>query len=154
MIYKEVFEKLLKKGLTIGFAESMTGGLCAYKMVENSGASKVLLGSIVAYNNQIKNDILGVDMHLIENHRSVSKEVALSMAKNLKQKMNPDICVSVTGNAGPSFDLGSDHLEAYYTILFKNQIIESHITFDESNRIENILKTVSLIYHKIDEIVV
>ena len=49
MTGKDVYQLLSEYGLTVGFAESMTGGLASYKIVENPGASKVLKGSLVTY---------------------------------------------------------------------------------------------------------
>ena len=62
---KKLFNKLHKHNLTISFAESMTAGYLSYSIAKNSGASNVLIGSIVAYNTNIKLNILKVKKILI-----------------------------------------------------------------------------------------
>ena len=101
-----VGKKLIEKGLTISSAESCTGGLFAGTLTEVAGISKCLHQSYVTYSNQAKMDILGVKASTLENFGAVSEETAYEMAAGLKKVTGSDICISVTGIAGP--DGGSD----------------------------------------------
>lgn len=92
---------LIEKKLTIGFAESCTGGLCSSKMTDLSGSSQVFMGSIVSYSNEIKMNLLGVKSSTLEKHGAVSVECAEEMAKGARDKLQVDIAVSITGIAGP-----------------------------------------------------
>ena len=95
--------KLLKaKGLTIATAESCTGGLLSERITSVSGASDVFELGICSYSCRIKNEILGVDTDVIEKYGVVSSETALEMVRGIKRISSADVCVSVTGIAGPS----------------------------------------------------
>ena len=99
-------EKLLQeykeKGLTLGSVESMTGGLFSAKFTEIPGSSAVFKGGIVTYSVEEKVNIVGVNKDTIERYGVVSKEVASEMAEKGRKLLNVDVCVSVTGNAGPT----------------------------------------------------
>ena len=98
-------EAFKEAGLTVGFAESLTGGLISASVVNIPGASAVLKGSIVSYTNEIKEKVLGVPAEVIAEHTEVSEECAIAMACGAKRVLNCDVAVSVTGIAGPSGDL-------------------------------------------------
>jgi nicotinamide-nucleotide amidase len=85
----------------IGLAESCTGGLLAARLTERPGASAYVAGSVVAYANEAKVELLGVDAELIEAHGAVSPEVAASMASGALARFDADVACSVTGIAGP-----------------------------------------------------
>ena len=103
---KELVETLKSKGLTIGSVESMTGGLFASAITDVPGASKVYKGSIVSYAVEEKINLVKVDSEIINKYSVVSKEVAVEMAKKGRELLNVDVCVSVTGNAGPTCEPG------------------------------------------------
>ena len=103
---KELYEKLLAKGYTLGSVESMTAGLFASSFVEVPGASKVFKGSLVTYAVEEKVKLLGIEENLINYFGVVSKEVAGEMASKGQKALNVDVCVSVTGNAGPTAEPG------------------------------------------------
>ena len=85
----------------IGLAESCTGGLLAARLTERPGASAYVAGSVVAYSNEAKVELLGVDAELIEAHGAVSPEVAAAMASGALARFDADVACSVTGIAGP-----------------------------------------------------
>lgn len=93
------------KGITVGFAESLTGGMISSSVVNIPGASSVFKGAVVSYTNEIKENILGVSSGIIEEHTEVSEECALAMAKGASKVLNVDLAVSVTGIAGPTGEL-------------------------------------------------
>ncbi|MEA4933164.1 MAG: competence/damage-inducible protein A [Lawsonibacter sp.] len=102
---EEVVEGLLKeKGLTLGVAESCTGGLMSKRLTDLPGASQVFKGGIVSYTNEVKARVLGVPQHLLEQFGAVSAEVALAMAEGARTALGCDIALSATGVAGPDKD--------------------------------------------------
>ena len=90
------------KLLTIGTVESATGGRIADKLTNVPGSSDYFKGSLVAYSNEVKINILGVKRETIENYGAVSEQTALEMAQGGRNLLNVDICISDTGIAGPS----------------------------------------------------
>ena len=103
---KKVLSILEEKGLALGSVESLTAGLFASTICSIPGASKVFKGSIVTYATSLKTDLLGIDKNLIGRVGVVSKEVAREMATRGREKLNVDVCVSFTGNAGPTKEEG------------------------------------------------
>jgi len=99
-----VIALLKEHNLTLATAESCTGGLLSKRLTDIPGASKVYLGGIVAYSEQSKTELLGVDKELIKEHGVVSSEVAIAMADGARQKLGADIAVAITGIAGPDTD--------------------------------------------------
>ncbi|MFI3278587.1 MAG: competence/damage-inducible protein A [Rikenellaceae bacterium] len=97
-----VHNRLIEKSLTLSIAESCTGGAIASKFTALAGASSYLLADVVAYSNEAKAKILGVDKALIEQYGAVSEEVAIAMAEGIQRRTNSDIAISTTGIAGPS----------------------------------------------------
>ena len=87
--------------ITVGTAESCTGGLIAATLTDVPGASAALAGGIVSYANEVKRDRLGVDAQTLEDKGAVSEEVACQMASGARRELSVDVAVSVTGIAGP-----------------------------------------------------
>jgi nicotinamide-nucleotide amidase len=87
--------------LTLGTAESCTGGLVGAWLTEVSGSSDVFLGSIVAYADEVKRRRLAVSDELLRSHGAVSAEVAAAMAAGARAALDADVSVAVTGIAGP-----------------------------------------------------
>jgi nicotinamide-nucleotide amidase len=85
----------------IGTAESTTGGLMAARLIERPGASEYVAGGVVAYANEAKVELLGVDPTLIEHHGAVSPEVAEAMADGALARFEADTAIAITGVAGP-----------------------------------------------------
>lgn len=103
---KKLLKTLAEKGLTLGSVESMTGGLFAGEFTSVPGSSKVFKGSVVTYATEIKEKVVGVKTETIEKYGVVSEEVAREMAECGRKLLNVDICVAVTGNAGPTCEPG------------------------------------------------
>ena len=102
---KELVETCKNSGVTLGFAESLTGGMISATVVNISGASAVFKGSIVSYTNQIKENVLGVPAEIIEVHTEVSEACAEAMAVGAANVLGVDLAISVTGIAGPTGEL-------------------------------------------------
>ena len=83
---KRVGEMLIKRNQTISTAESLTGGKIAATLVSVAGSSAYYKGSIVAYTAETKVNLLGVSEETIEEYTAVSKEVAIEMARGVKEK--------------------------------------------------------------------
>ena len=99
-----VLKGMGEKGLTLGTAESCTGGLIAKRLTDVPGASQVFKGGIVSYTDGIKESVLRVPEHLLTQFGAVSKEVAAAMAQGARQVLRCDIALSSTGVAGPDRD--------------------------------------------------
>ena len=91
----------LLSGRSLALAESCTGGLMAARMTERAGSSAYFAGGVVAYSNEAKASLLGVDPGLIERHGAVSLEVADAMADGALARFDADVALSITGVAGP-----------------------------------------------------
>jgi nicotinamide-nucleotide amidase len=89
------------RGLTLGTAESCTGGMVAERLTSIPGSSEVFLGAVVAYADEVKARELGVPREGLERHGAVSAETAAAMATGVRERLGADVGVSVTGIAGP-----------------------------------------------------
>jgi PncC family amidohydrolase len=98
----EAISILQKRQQTVAFAESCTGGLVSATVTQTAGVSAVYLGSVVAYSNELKKNILGVPETLLRTVGAVSSPVALEMARGLKSLTGAAWTVSITGIAGPA----------------------------------------------------
>ena len=103
----------IKQGISIAVAESCTSGRIASKITSVPGSSSFFKGGILAYNNDIKVNILGVSRLVIKQKTEVSSEVVEQMAQNVRKKFSVDFAVSTSGYAGPS---GGDLLNPVGTV--------------------------------------
>ncbi len=92
---------LCDRGMTLAVAESCTGGYLAHIITLNPGSSKYFKGGIIAYSNEVKINILGVESNCISDRGAVSKEVVESMAEGVRGIMNTDYGIATSGIAGP-----------------------------------------------------
>ncbi len=97
----DVVKLLLIKGVTIATAESCTGGLLSELITSVPGASKIFEIGVCTYSNKIKHEFLGVPKSMFKQYGAVSRQVALAMVAGLQRQSGADICISVTGTAGP-----------------------------------------------------
>ena len=93
---------LIDKGLTLATAESCTGGTIASRFTAMAGASVYFLGGVVAYANEAKRDILGVNFDDIIRYGAVSEQVARQMAEGARRVTGADYAIATTGIAGPT----------------------------------------------------
>ena len=89
-------EILKEKGLTVSTAESCTGGFIAHSFTSNSGSSDYFKGSVVAYSNEVKEQILGVDHDTIVKDGAVSKEVVEEMAIKTRKLLGTDYAIATS----------------------------------------------------------
>jgi competence/damage-inducible protein CinA-like protein len=97
---------VLLAGRTIAVAESCTGGLLSARLTERAGSSACFVGGIVAYSNEAKSSLVGVEPALIVRHGAVSAEVAEALADGALERFDASVGIGLTGIAGP--DGGSD----------------------------------------------
>lgn len=100
-IERLIGESLREKKLSLALAESCTGGLLSSMVTDIAGSSEYFLGSVVAYDNGVKQTELGVKAATLKKYGAVSKETAIEMARGVKKKLGSDISAAVTGIAGP-----------------------------------------------------
>jgi nicotinamide-nucleotide amidase len=95
-------EKLLELNLTISTAESCTGGFLAHKITSVSGSSSYFTGSIISYDNRIKEEVLRVSGNTLDVHGAVSEQTVKEMASGIRKQFKTNIGVATSGIAGPT----------------------------------------------------
>lgn len=101
VLSREIQQYLYESGLTLGTAESCTGGRIAEAIISVPGASAYFKGGIISYTNDVKENVLCVDSLLLEEKTAVCEEVAIAMVKGALNTLNVDFAISTTGVAGP-----------------------------------------------------
>lgn len=96
-----VVQLLVRRGVSVSTAESCTGGLLSELITSVPGASQIFELGICTYSEQMKTKFLDVSPETIRKYGVVSRETALEMVRGLKKISGADICISVTGIAGP-----------------------------------------------------
>lgn len=99
---EELAQLLIQRNISISSVESFTVGGFAKTIGSISGISTVYRGTLVSYQTRIKRDVLHIDEKIIDQFGVVSKEVAGLMAIQGQKMFDSDVCISFTGNAGPS----------------------------------------------------
>ena len=100
-IEQDVGNLLRRKGLTLGVVESATGGLISHLITSVPGSSDYYKGSVTAYSNGVKVEVVGVKEETINKYGAVSHQVAEAMAQGGRKILAADICLADTGIAGP-----------------------------------------------------
>jgi PncC family amidohydrolase len=100
---EEIVGQLLTElGLTLAVAESCTGGLIAHRLTNVSGSSAYFIGGVVAYANEVKEQVLGVSGETMTAHGAISEETVRGMARGARRLFDTDVAISATGIAGPT----------------------------------------------------
>jgi nicotinamide-nucleotide amidase len=124
-------ELLKARNLTLGTAESCTGGLVAHRLTGVPGSSAYFRGSIVAYHNDIKQQQLGVQTETLAQHGAVSEATVREMAEGARKYLGVDVAVATSGIAGPG---GGSEAKPVGTMCFAyadgNQTISKQISFN------------------------
>jgi len=97
-----VAEELIRQKKTVAVAESCTGGYIAQQITSIAGSSAYFKGGVVAYSNEIKQQVLQVKAATLENQGAVSRQTVVEMATNLLKLFDVDYAIAVSGIAGPS----------------------------------------------------
>jgi PncC family amidohydrolase len=98
---KKIGKILQERSLTLGLAESCTGGLIASRITDVPGSSAYFIAGLVTYSNEAKTNLLSIPDKIITHHGAVSNIVAERMAKGVRTAAGVDIGLSITGIAGP-----------------------------------------------------
>ena len=123
--------------LTIGTVESATGGRIADRITNVPGSSDYFKGSVVAYSNEAKFDIVGVRKETIENYGAVSSQTAIEMAQGGRKLLNVCVCISDTGIAGPLGGSPKKPVGLFYLgLAVENEVLSQEHIFS-GNREEN-----------------
>ena len=118
------------KRLTLAVAESCTGGLLGARLTAIPGASDVFRGGVIAYDNDVKSETLGVPAALIEEHGAVSEPVVISMSAGARTVAGADLGVAITGVAGPSGGTSEKPVGTVWLALADRAAVTSrHIRF-------------------------
>ncbi|WP_077195917.1 CinA family protein [Prevotella ihumii] len=101
IISRQIGDILYSSGITLGTAESCTGGRIAQAIIAIPGASNYFKGGVICYTNDVKTNVLGVQQTTLEAHTAVSEEVAREMVEGAIRTLGVDYAISATGVAGP-----------------------------------------------------
>lgn len=149
-----VAKRLMNQNITIATAESCTGGGLASALTDIPGISKVFHGGYVTYSNEAKMEALGVKEETLQTYGAVSKETAVEMVEGVFDKTNSDLCIAITGIAGPGGGTPSKPVGLIYIALkYKEKVIckEYKLAFQsrEQNRNYSILLMLNMINRNI-----
>ena len=122
MIAQSVVKKLTKKRATLSVAESITGGGLASAITEIAGSSKVFMGGVIAYDDQVKVKELSVSKKSLSKFTAVSEEVAKEMAAGALAKFKTDYAIATTGVAGPGKAYGQKAGTVWVAIASKKEV--------------------------------
>ena len=126
-----IVRKIQTSKLTIAFAESATAGMLASEIVKAKGTGTVFLGSIVTYNENVKQILLGVKKKTLELYTAESQQVTNEMVMGLHKLLKADICIAVTGLA----ETGASETEnkpvgtVFFSMFYKDKIEEYREVF-------------------------
>jgi len=121
LIAKSVIKALTKQKKSICVAESITGGGLGQVLTQIPGSSKVFIGGVIAYSDELKVSELDVSKSDLEKYSAVSEQVAIAMAKGALKKFKADFAVSTTGVAGPGAAYGQKAGTAWIGVASKKE---------------------------------
>jgi nicotinamide-nucleotide amidase len=134
-----VVGKLLKaKNQTVATAESCTGGFIGHLLSKHAGSSQFYTGGIISYDNRIKTEFLDVPVHILQTVGAVSQEAVEQMAKSVREKMNTDYAVSVSGIMGPSGQTDEKPLGMVWIGVANKEKVYSKVFYLRFDRLRNI----------------
>ena len=138
----EIIGRLLKdKNLSVSTAESCTGGYIAHLITSIAGSSEYFKGSVIAYSNEIKENLLGVSAQNLIDHGAVSEQVIKEMALGVKKKMGTDFSIATSGIAGPGGGTEEKPVgTTWIAVATPSKIITKHFMMGD-HRERNIKKT-------------
>jgi nicotinamide-nucleotide amidase len=102
VLSSNIGKQLIEKDMTIGLAESCSGGYLSHLFTLEAGSSKYFKGAVVAYDNELKVKLLKVKIRTLKKYGAVSEETAIEMALGAKKLLNTSLALSITGIAGPT----------------------------------------------------
>ncbi len=135
------FEEMQSRGLSLATAESCTGGYLAHRVTTVPGSSAIFRGSIVAYHNIIKTEMLGVDPDILEAHGAVSRETVVQMAEAVCGTMGAEVGVAISGIAGPEGGTPEKPVGTVWVAVAFNGTTTAEKHLMGSHRLRNIEKS-------------
>jgi PncC family amidohydrolase len=148
----ELGNLLKKRRLTICAAESCTGGLFLSALTDISGSSAYVLGGVVTYSNETKQQMINVQASTLENFGAVSAETAREMATGVRDLFKADIGVSITGIAGPMGGTPEKPVGLVYIGVATQDILQVSQYIWQGNRVENKVQSVRQAIQLVEEI--
>ena len=112
-----VLELLKERKATLAVAESITGGAMGERISSVPGASEVFLGGVISYVQDVKEKLLGVSLETLEKFTPVSDQVAREMAEGIRSRLGSTYSIALTGNAGPTSDVGGRPIGVVYVAV-------------------------------------
>lgn len=149
-----VGQLLVSRGQTISTAESCTGGNIASRIVSLSGSSRYFKGSVVAYSNDVKTQMLGVNHETLREKGAVSREVVEEMAAGIMERYNTDYAVAVSGIAGPGGGTEEKPVGLTWIAATSNQQIIARKYLFGRNRATNIEKATNTALNMLRKLIV
>lgn len=134
---KGIGELLRQKGLTVGTVESATGGLISHLLTGVPGSSDYFKGSVTAYANETKMDVIGVKAETLDRYGAVSPQVAEELALGGRKLLAVDICLSDTGIAGPGGATEGKPVGLFYLGMAHRDGVSTRKHEFRGDRIEN-----------------
>lgn len=142
ILFNNVFQQ---NKLSVATAESCTSGQVAACITSVPGASVFFKGGVVAYSNEVKEQVLGVGRDTLEAHGAVSEETVVEMVRGVRQLMNVRCAVATSGIAGPGGGLPTKPVGTIWTaVAFDDKVLTFKLTGDRG-REENVRKTVRFV---------
>lgn len=138
---KIIFEKLDSSHTTLATAESCSGGNIAHVITLLPGSSAVFKGSVVAYANEVKVNVLGVDSNVLEECGAVSAEVVEQMAMGVRKLMSSDYAIATSGIAGPGGGTDEKPVGSVWISVCSTETVVSKLFNFSSSREQNIERT-------------
>ena len=129
-----------KENLTLGCAESCTGGALAARITSIPGASRSFAGSIVSYQDQVKERLLHVPSLYLQQYTAVSTEVTLKMLESCLHELAADIGAAVTGIAGPSGGTARSPVGTIYIAVGKKHCLPKIYSLNYSGSREQVIQ--------------
>ena len=137
-------QMLLRRGLTLGTAESCTGGNIAHKITSVAGCSAYYESSIIAYSNEAKISVLGVRKETLEQDGAVSEQTVIEMARGTQKLLNVDCAIAVSGIAGPTGGSPEKPVGTIWVAVTKNDDIYTKKLQLGKDRMQNIERTTTI----------
>ena len=138
---KKIHDLCINHNLTLSTAESCTGGYIAKYLTDKTDSSKYFKGSVIAYSNDVKTNILKVPQEFIDKFGAVSSQVAFSMASGVIEVIDSDIALSATGVMESTNDKSGKSTQVFISVISNTENDTFHFNLD-GNREMNREKTV------------
>ena len=136
-----IIETLITRNQTLSTAESCTGGYIAHLLTSVNGSSQCFKGSIIAYDNEVKTNILEVPEKMLEKYGTVSEDVVKKMAETVRLKLHTDYGVAVSGIAGPSGAVEGKPVGTVWIAVSNGNITVAECFHFSNDRIRNIQRS-------------